>query len=726
MACEQRPNRDEETVSVLKRGLGERYEAWVDEKLAEAGKKIGTFANYLDRDRKLLKYISTSKEVEEVSRILNDVKLDNMNWAKQATKFFDFMHNEVSKEDGITLTRALGGDLKGDIPPHLKELHAMVRAKIDEMSDALVEVGAMAEKSKMENYLKRYYTQYLEESQKAESFFAKGKSMSGEKVFKRKDLTLDQRLELGMVEDAGLVVANTLMDQQKQLSRYKILQQFADAFAVDEMKDGYVRVPDENLATGVKKWGALSGKYVPDDVMMELRNASEISGAISWMDKNFLTATVDHIKVNVTVKNPATHAYNVASNLQLAYLNGDSLALGEFMTLSKQKRQQIWELARTHGLEGELQEFEALSAKVKVEQVKEKDKNLLLSIVKNLYLAEGTKAGSAFRKAYQWEDEVFKVASFYKRLKKLEKPSDVEVKQALKEAMADYVDYSTPLPPLIRRLDKNGLFPFSHYVWKSTPRVGMIMLKNPLKVLALQAALYWKDAGIFNDNEDDFVKPHWAKETGLFGLFKYLPSNLFGAKQWVHTFGDNHINLGRSLPGARLGGLSVDLGFVGGMVSLIQGRDPLFKQKLYKEEDSTVTAIVKSLKKATVNYLPPVTFGRYMQQWVGIASGNAPKNHYGEDLSIGESMQRLVGVRKFNATKEVTNSIKALIKQWGYDNIDNKEMEHRINEIKSYAKEHGVKVDNKKINASLKRARRKKPKLEKDFYYWLNKYTDVK
>ncbi len=710
MACNWKIDENaEETTRVLKLSLGEKWEAGVDKALAAAGKKIGKVANKLDKDRKILKYISTSKNVKAVSSMVNDNMSDAVNMARDASTLFDFIQNNMTKADGVTLTRALGGDLEGEVPTHLKGMYEKFRNLIDTNADELVKIGALSEKSKMKDYLKRYYAGYMEEHKKS--------SVAMGEVHKRKDLTLDERLELGMLEDASFVVANTLLEQKKQIGKYKLLKQLADAFSVDEKIDGYVRVSDETMAGGTLKWGALAGKYVPDDVMMELKASASVADTMAFLDKNFVIDAVDHIKVNVTVKNPGTHVYNFGSNLQVSFLNGDLPALAEVMSMNKADRTKLWELGKALGLGNELMEYEKLYSNI---DVKQGDQGIFKKLASNLYMSENSLMGKKIREAYAWEDEVFKMASFYKRIKGKTLTPEM-AKKAMKEAMNDYVDYSTPLPPFIKRIDKNGLFPFVHYAWKSTPRVATIILKNPLKFVALQSALYAAGASMFNDNEDDAAKPKWAKEKGLFGMFPYLPTNLFGAKQWVHTFGDNHINLGRSLPGMRMGGLSVDLGFIGATASLIQGRDPLYKSEIYKETDTTMVAVLKTLHKASINYLPSMTFGRYGQQWLSIASGNAPKNHYGEDLDFTESAQRISGVRKFNANKEVTSSIKAVIKQWKYDNIDDKEMKYRISEMKSYAKEHDIKVDNKKVNSSLKAAKKAKPKLEKDVWHWLNK-----
>lgn len=276
-------------------------------------------------------------------------------------------------------------------------------------------------------------------------------------------------------------------------------------------------------------------------------------------------------------------------------------------------------------------------------------------------------------------------------------------KHHFKEAMADYVDYTTPLPPMIRALDKNGVFPFSHYVWKSTPRVAKIIAKNPLKFALLQVALYQMGASVFND-DDNLEKADWAGDKGFAGLIHFIPSNLFGAKQWVKLDNDEYINLGRSLPGMRLGGLAFDGGFVGSFLSIMQGKDPLWGSKIYKESDSPLQASFKSLQKFSENYAPPITFGRYAQRLTKKAIGFHPKqNDYKEEMTYIEILSQMVGVRKFNKPKQLKKHYKSVIKEFKDGNIEADEMDKKLTAILIDAEEHNIELDISKIHEPKRR-----------------------
>ena len=666
----------------------------------EVDKIFSHFEKWFDGKTKdtPVKYFTTTKEMREVGEMVNAYRAETVDMAKNATKMAEFLSNELSDEDSIALTRALGGD--GDVPTHLKEVYERFRKVIDTNAQRLVENGALAEESVIKDYLKRYYQEYLE---------GQGKfSVAMKKVFQRKDLTHEQRLELGMMENADFVISNTILEQNIQLKKAKLLKRIADEFGNDEALDGYVRVSDETVSTGIKKYGALGGMYVPERVHAQLVQAQMVKDTLSILDKSLWTKTIDHVKVNVTVKNPGTHLYNIMSNVSVSYLNGDLGALAKvtkMMVTDREKFKKLVKLARKFGLNNEIEDYETFRVGIDVK----KDKNILVKVLKNIYMAEGTTIGEGVRRVYGMEDEIFKLASFYRRIEG-KKMSTKTAQQHFKEAMADYVDYSTPLPPLVRRLDRNGVFPFSHYVWKSTPRIAKMIAKNPVKFALLQVALLESGASVFAEN-DNYEKPDWANDKGFAGYLKFLPSNLFGAKQWVTLENDEYLNLGRALPGMRMGGLGFDGGFVGSFLSIMQGKDPLWGSKIYKESDNTLQASFKSLQKFTENYAPPVTFGRYAQRLIKKATDFHPKkNDYKEEMGYDEILYQILGKRKFNSPKHLLGHYKATLKAYANGNMTHNELDDKLRAILIYGEEHDIDIDMKKADGAYNRYTKEDPK----------------
>lgn len=129
------------------------------------------------------------------------------------------------------------------------------------------------------------------------------------------------------------------------------MQSIADRFGVDEIpadaaQGAWTRISDETAGGGIKKFGALGGKYVPADVAEALKQGDILARELGMLEKYWFPI-IDHIKVNVTVKNPFTHVYNFASNVMLSYLHGDEGALLKFAKLSKDERERYWKLGKS-------------------------------------------------------------------------------------------------------------------------------------------------------------------------------------------------------------------------------------------------------------------------------------------------------------------------------------------------------------------------------------------
>lgn len=657
----------------------------------------------------VLEHLTVSKEARDVHEFTRSFNEDIAKATMDAAEIAKWLKNELSDEDSITLTRVLSGDMdKANLPEHLKATYKMFRGKLDDNTKLLVKYGALDEQNVMDDYLKRYYSKYLDDTAGLKDRFASKFSGKLGEYFKRKDLSHEQRVELGLIEDADFVISNTLLEQRKQILKAKLLKQMADELSIPEPKDGfkegYKRVSDATVGGGIKRYGALAGRFVPEKVhtaLTDVQVIKEVGTAALILNK--WIGLVDHIKVNVTVKNPGTHVYNVTSNMQLAYLKGDIRALSDVIRMAatdKKKFKKLVKLARELGLNSELDDFMSVVKDFTPESAKKSSRShLVWSVFKNLYMSEDSMAGKAMRKTYAMEDEIFKLANFYKQIKG-KKMGRASAKKAMREAMADYVDYQTPLPTFIRWIDKLGVMPFTHYVWKSTPRVARMIVKHPYKYVLMQIALMESGASMFND-DDHLSKPGWASDK----------LNLFNAKQWVSIGSDRWLNLGRSLPGVRWGKLEFDGGFVGGIAMIMMGKDPLWGSDFVNEFDSTAQHWSKVAQKMAQYYAPSLTFGRYAQRGIRKATNfHPPKNAYGDELSWREMMLRPLGVREFNSKKELNKHLKNVVKQWSGGYINTQERDEEIALIKEYAKKNKIQIKEKSFNRYLKKAEKEGPK----------------
>ncbi|MDR2081786.1 MAG: hypothetical protein LBP54_07890 [Campylobacteraceae bacterium] len=435
-------------------------------------------------------FVTFSKTFEDVGEMVENLRNATRQIYEQAASRREMLDKLLTPEDKVALHKALDGNMDPkDLPKHLESLYNNIRKLIDDNANALIKAGALKEKYKIDDYLKRYYKKHYEEKK---VFFT---SYFNKKKFKaRKDLTYDERIALEMIEDSSIVVPNTIAEQRTQLVKANFLKQVADRYGVDEEIEGFVRMSDETVGGGIMKYGALGGKYVPREVAYAIKDANIFKENLSFLEDVWYPV-IDHIKVNVTVKNPTTHLYNFLSNFTLSFLHGDMRALGRMfrlMTADKDGWKELVKRANAQGIVSKLGDFEDGLKNVKLE----KGDNIVSAILKNIYMAEGTKTGDFMRKAYGWEDLLFKIAHFDKLTR--QGVSDEIAARAAKEA---YVNYAKPLPAFVRMLDKTGLSPFLGYTYRSTPMVLKAIAKHPDNII--QQARW--------ENKIEYISCNWQR-----------------------------------------------------------------------------------------------------------------------------------------------------------------------------------------------------------------------
>ena len=636
---------------------------WVDENIPFAGE--------------LLSIREHGKEIDE---LLGEYHRATAAIYTQAGQFKEYL-GKLSLENRKAMFKALDGEMDPEkLAEHVRPLYEKVRKTIDDGAQALVDAGALESKNVIKDYIKHYYKKHMDEA-KENSRIAKALRQS--KFFARKQMSWEQKQLRQIEDDAAFAVTNTILEQKKQLLKAQTLKLFADKFAKDAPPEGadglkWVRMSNESAGGGIKKYGALAGKYVPEDVAKALAEA-EMLGREMAKFNNMYFKLIDHIKVNVTVKNPFTHLYNFGSNMALAFLHGD---FNEAMKttaawLRGDKQFKRWEtLANSLGLDSHLSDLEGL---VKPLQSEAKD-GILTWALKEAYMAEGSYLGEKARYLYSMEDKVFKIARFKKNLEIIAKDKgfDVndfskfsadELKAAMKDAQYSYVDYSTHFNGTLKMLDKTGVWPFLHYTVKSTPMVLKAAIKRPDRFLMMQAVLafFGGSAWLGADNErDNLAKPEWA-ESGVL-------ANLVGVKSWMELFNTGwYFNSGRLVPGFRFDGfdkLEFSGGFVAGALNIANGKSTL-GYKIESDDDPNAVKMTKRLLELTKSYFPPLSpLGRYGQQLGAQAAADitganiAPKDYNKDELGFTGIMLRGAGVRRFNKEKEYGKELKKARKEY--------------------------------------------------------------
>ena len=661
--------------------LLDRWTLKVDSAFEKAGEKLDEVAKWADENipfaGKLLDVRDHAKEIDE---LLGEYHRTTAAIYTQAGQFKEYL-GKLSLGNRKAMFKALDGEMDpSELPEHVRPLYEKVRKTIDDGAQALVDAGALESKNVIKDYVKHYYKKHLDEAKENGRI---AKALRQSKFFARKQMSWEQKQLREIEDDAAFAVTNTILEQKKQLLKAQTLKLFADKFAKDAPPEGaeglkWVRISDESAGGGIKKYGALAGKYVPEDVANALAEAEMLGREMAKFNGSYYKL-IDHIKVNVTVKNPFTHLYNFGSNMALAFLHGDFneaiKTTAAWVSGSRQFKK--WEdLANSLGLDSHLNDLEGLVRPLQ----RDAGGSILTRALKNAYMAEGSLLGDKARYLYSMEDKVFKIARFKKNLEMIAKDKgfDVndfskfsadELKAAMKDAQYLYVDYSTHFNGTLKLLDKSGVQPFLHYAVKSTPMVVKAALKRPDRFLMLQAMLAYGggSAWLGADNENDnLAKPEWAESGAL--------PNLVGVKSWMRVGTTNwYFNSGRLVPGFRFDGfdkLEFNGGFVGGAINIASGKSTL-GYKIEGEEDSAAEKITKRVLELTKSYFPPISpLGRYGQQLGAQATADvtgldvAPKDYNKDDLGYGGIMARGVGVRRFDKAKEYGKELKKARKEY--------------------------------------------------------------
>ena len=661
--------------------LLDRWALKVDDAFEKASEKLDDAAKWVDENIPFAgKLLDIREHAKEIDELLGEYHRTTAAIYTQAGQFKEYL-GKLSLGNRKAMFKALDGEMDpGELPEYVKPLYEKVRKTIDDGAQALVDAGALESKNVIKDYIKHYYKKYLDEA-KENSRIAKALRQS--KFFARKQMSWEQKQLRQIEDDAAFAVTNTILEQKKQLLKAQTLKLFADKFAKDAPPEGseglkWVKMSDESAGGGIKKYGALAGKYVPEDVANALAEA-EMLGREMAKFNNMYFKLIDHIKVNVTVKNPFTHLYNFGSNMALAFLHGDfnEAIKTTAAALRGDKQFKRWEtLANSLGLDSHLNDLEGL---VKPLQSESKG-NILTKALKEAYMAEGSWSGEKARYLYSMEDKVFKIARFKKNLEMIAKDrgfdvndfskfSADELKAAMKDAQYSYVDYSTHFNGTLKMLDKTGVQPFLHYAVKSTPMVVKAALKRPDRFLMMQAVLAYGggSAWLGADNErDNLAKPEWAESGAL--------PNLVGVKSWMRLGStDWFFNSGRLVPGFRFDGfdkLEFNGGFVGGAINIASGKSTL-GYKIESDDDPNAVKITKRLLELTKSYFPPLSpLGRYGQQLGAQATADitgldvAPKDYNKDELGFTGIMARGAGVRRFDKEKEYGKELKKARKEY--------------------------------------------------------------
>ena len=201
MACQK----GTENINSFKKVLN-----WYDDKVDTAFDWMGDTLQRIDKKG----WFVATKLQHDLSDMLNKFNAHKADIYKSAAEVKEYL-DTFDEGESAKIIQALNGDLdKSKLDGETLAAYERVRKLIDKNADELVEVGALDEKSKIKDYVKRYYEKYLDEKGAVKKFFM-------DRKFKRKDLSYEERVALSMIEDASYVVPRTLLEQRIQLLKAK-------------------------------------------------------------------------------------------------------------------------------------------------------------------------------------------------------------------------------------------------------------------------------------------------------------------------------------------------------------------------------------------------------------------------------------------------------------------------------------------------------------------------
>jgi hypothetical protein len=326
----------------------------------------------------------------------------------------------------------------------------------------------------------------------------------GDQVTLWRDYTKAEREHMGEILDARYNIAKTFQSLSRDLAMGKFFHDVAqnpEWFQHDQPTDGevltageartlhalskadWVEVPDTTVAksAGTKQWGALSGGYVRAEIWRDLNELDKMHNPGMW--RKLLTQW----KLNKTARSPVVHMNNVVSNLvlmDLADVRVTDLYKG---ILSYKAKDEHWRAA---------QEFGAFEGTFINEEIRRQVLDPILDELTKQNMAadtgaEGTaqtlsrmaytiwtkvkKFDGAMTEFYQIEDELFRMATYMRRLDLGDRP--IEAARTAREQFLDY-DIRAPWVNVARRT----VLPFIAYTYRAVPVVAQSIIHRPWKL----------------------------------------------------------------------------------------------------------------------------------------------------------------------------------------------------------------------------------------------------
>jgi len=328
----------------------------------------------------------------------------------------------------------------------------------------------------------------------------------------RWQFTKPQRVGLSEIEDASFAIAETGRAFSSTLSQYRFYKNISKTNYVYnslgqvpmQLRDKYKMMPTTEIskASGKKRFGALAGKYVPEEIYKSLVATNRYyQKEGSGFFKNYKKLN-SLWKVSKTAWNPTVHVNNVMSNFML-----HDLIDAELKYLPK-----AWTALTTHGKKnkaGKIQRSELVEAATKygvfdADYVSNELKNIQstanfpykfndnlsewensVNAATNVYrdLLDNKLGLEKLTDFYRFEDSVFRLSVFQDRIAK-----GFSISDAALEARRAFIDYNIDAPAI--NWMRNTVTPFLAYTYRIVPLLAETAIVRPWKYAKYAALGY--------------------------------------------------------------------------------------------------------------------------------------------------------------------------------------------------------------------------------------------
>ena len=387
---------------------------------------------------------------------------------------------------------------------------AVSRKQYEKLVDALPK----RRKDRLENYKLNQTVSDIRNWEKIEGGDANVVLLrSKDKVITTRQLTKQERQDLGEIEDAAFNIAETGRLMTNDLATFKLFSKIsqdadlsmkADVYKA-KVDSGEIRADDWELVPDtpfggalkvegqkIKSFGNLAGQYVPKDVYRDLKGLENLRG--TGKETFELYQPLNRLwKKTKTAWNPVVHVNNTVSNLLLMNAADGSYkylprALKELQRGKEGgKNIEIYNLAKQNGVF----DSDIVSRELNKEVVDSLDDTLKLlsrenkpetnnaieyatQMFKNLTKKGYDMTAGKLEKLYQSEDQVFRLALFMDRLSKGMSPA--EAGADAKKWFIDY-DINAPIINFMRRYPT----PFLAYTYRIVPLLAETAIRRPWK-----------------------------------------------------------------------------------------------------------------------------------------------------------------------------------------------------------------------------------------------------